>query len=139
MNQTHWDESYYMTELSAKKLQSLLTSLLETQLETPHSSFGILIIADQIRELTIFLGQLCSELHLSQEEKSALEQLSACLLSMKFVTNRLTAQQSEPLSPSEQIELLQEALQETRSLLGMLKNTPEQSLDIAFLKKGESL
>ena len=64
MNQTHWDESYYMTELSAKKLQSLLTSLLETQLETPHSSFGILIIADQIRELTIFLGQLCSELHL---------------------------------------------------------------------------
>ena len=130
MNQTHWGESYYMTELSAKKLQSLLTSLLETQLETPHSSFGILIIADQIRELTIFLGQLCSGLHLSQEEKAALEQLSACLLSMKFVTNRLTAQQSEPLSPSEQIELLQEALQETDHFLECLKTLPNNRLTL---------
>ena len=119
-----------MTELSAKKLQSLLTSLLETQLETPHSSFGILIIADQIRELTIFLGQLCSELHLSQEEKAALEQLSACLLSMKFVTNRLTAQQSDPLSTSEQIELLQEALQETDHFLECLKTLPSNRLTL---------
>ena len=130
MNQTHWDESYYMTELSAKKLQSLLTSLLETQLETPHSSFGILIIADQIRELTLFLGQRCSELHLSQEEKATLEQLSACLLSMKFVTNRLTAQQSEPLSTSEQIELLQEALQETDHFLECLKTLPNNRLTL---------